>query len=564
MSSTHQMSFWNKYVFSTDHKVIGAQYLFTGMFLALVGGYLAYVFRMNLAFPGESIPLFGSLDAKTYNSFITQHGMIMFFWVAMPILVAAAGNFLIPTMIGTDDMAFPTVNMLSYWVFLISAVVLLIGFFLPGGAFGGGWTLYPPLSVSDFGYNNPNPGFWANFLTGGTFLILAVALEFISILMGGINFLVTTINKRAKGMSPFRMPIFIWFINIATLDFMFSVGPLVAGAFMLLLDRTMGTGFYDAYRGGDPILFQHLFWFFGHPEVYVILLPSLGMVAEVITTFSRKTLWGYRFIIYLSLISAVLAVIVWAHHQFISGIDPAMATFFSIGTIIISIPFAGIFLSFISTLWKANIKMDAPLMWALGLMGTFALLGGLTGLFLGSDAFDIYAHDTYFVVAHFHYTVFPIVIMGTFVGFYHWFPKFSGKMMHEGLSKLHFWLTFIFFNGFAFPLFILGLAGQHRRVANYSAFSDLMQEPYPSMRIFATVSAICLILSQLVFLFNLIKSLRNGKAAGNNPWNSTTLEWQTVSPPPHGNFDTYPTVYREAYEYSLPDEESDFTPQNQK
>ena len=561
MDNTHKLSFAKKYLFSTDHKVIGTQYLTVGLLMAVVGGFLAYVFRMQLAFPGESIPLYGEMDTQSYNSFVTIHGMIMFFWVAMPILLAAAGNYLVPTMIGTDDMAFPTLNMLSFWFFLVSTIVLLLSFFVPSGAFGGGWTIYPPLSVSDSGYGGGGT-FWENFWSGRTLLILAVALEFTSMLMGGINFVVTTINKRAKGLTPFKLPIVIWFINIASVIFMFSVGPLVAGAFMLLLDINIGTGFYDAARGGDPILFQHLFWFFGHPEVYVILLPTLGMVAEILPAMARKTLFGYRLIIWLAIVSAFLSVLVWAHHQFISGIDPIMATFFSIGTIIISIPFAGIFLSFIGTLWKGNIRFHVPMTWALGLIGTF-LIGGLTGLFLGSNAFDIFAHDTYFVVAHFHYTVFPIVIFGTFAGFYYWFPKFSGKMLNRTLGKLHFWLTFIFFNCFAFPLFILGLAGQHRRIADYSAFDSLMEAPYPTLRIIATISAICLLLSQLVFLLNLIRSFKRGEIAGKNPWQATTLEWQTESPPPHGNFETYPVVNHDPYEYSLPDREKDYCCQNE-
>jgi cytochrome c oxidase subunit 1 len=563
MSATHELSFWRKYVFSTDHKTIGAQYLFTGMIMALIGGYLAYVFRYNLAFPGETIPLFGKLGPNDYNSFVTNHGLIMFFWVAMPILVAAVGNFLIPIQLGTDDMAFPVLNMMSYWIFLLSAIVLMASFFMPGGAFGGGWTMYPPLSVSDFGYNNPNTGFWSNFFTGGTMMLMALTLEFVSLLMGGINFLVTFVNKRAKGMGFFKVPIVVWFVNIASLIFMFSVGPLIAGAFMLFLDRTVGTGFYDAYRGGDPILFQHLFWFFGHPEVYVILLPTLGIVGDILPVFSRKTFFGYRFVIYITLAAAVLSVIVWAHHQFVAGIDPRMATFFSIGTMIISVPFAGLFLAYIGTLWGGNIKLTTPMLWALGMLAVF-LIGGLTGLYLGASVFDIYAHDTYFVVAHFHYTVFPIVIFGTFAGFYYWGPKFMGRMFNSTLGKIHFWLTFIFFNGFAFPLFFLGLAGQHRRIANYSMFEHLMQEPYPSLRKVATISAIILILSQLVFLLNFILTMRKKKDAGKNPWQATTLEWQTDSPPGHGNFSEYPVVHHGPYEYSRPDMEEDFLPQNVK
>jgi cytochrome c oxidase subunit 1 len=559
--SHNKQSFWTRYVFSTDHKVIGMQYLITGLIMALVGGYLAYVFRMNLAYPGESVPLYGNLDPQQYNAFVTMHGMIMFFWVAMPILLAGFSNLLIPLMIGTDDMAFPTVNMMSFWIFFLSTVVLIISFFVPGGAAAAGWTIYPPLMTGT--HLQTQPDFLTTLFSGPTLLLLAVALEFVSMLMGGINFLVTTINKRAPGLTAFRLPVYVWFSNLASVIFMFSVGPLIAGAFMMLMDINIGTGFYDPNRGGDPILFQHLFWFFGHPEVYVVLLPSIGVTAEIISTFSRKPLFGYKLIIYSAIIASVLSVIVWAHHQFIAGIDPRMATFFSIGTILISLPFAAIILCYIATLWGGAIRMTMPMIWALAGIGTF-LIGGLTGLFLGSNTFDIYAHDTYFVVAHFHFVLIPIVFFGTFAAIYYWYPRYFGRMLDERIGKIHFWLTLISTFVFAGPLFFSGLAGEHRRIHNYLNFDSLMAEPYPLLREIATLGTIVLIVSQALIIFNLFWSYRKGKPAGNNPWQANTLEWQADYPLTHGNFTTYPEVFRGPYEYSRPDYEEDFYPQNKR
>jgi len=551
----HELSFWRKYIFSTDHKVIGMQYLLTGLLMVFLGGFFAYVFRMQLAFPGQAIPGFGKLDANTYNMLITMHGTIMIFWVAMPVLVAAFGNLLIPTMIGADDMAFPTLNMISYWVFFISTVVLILSMVLPG-PMATGWTAYPPLSANAY---PAKVDFWGGI--GGSLWILAVALEFIAFLIGGINFLVTTFNMRAPGMKLMDMPITVWMMDIAVLVFMFSVGPLVAGAVMLLFDRAFGTGFYNPAAGGDPILFQHFFWFFGHPEVYVILLPGLGMVAEILATMSRKPLFGYKAIIYASIISGFLSFIVWAHHQFIAGIDPRMAVFFSITTIMISVPFAVWMFAAIATLWKGSITLNTPMLFALGFIGEF-LLGGVTGIYLGASAFDIYAHDNYFVVAHFHYALIPDVFFGGLAAIYFWYPKFIGRMYNETLGKIHFWLTTIGFNMIFLPLFYNGFKGQHRRIFDYSAWPNLMAPDLVQNRVIATIGVIILIAAQIPFLINMIHSFRKGPKAERNPWKANSLEWATASPPPHGNFDTYPNVYRGPYEYSVPGREEDFWPQH--
>ena len=552
------LGFWRRRVFSTDHKTIGMQYMVTGLIFGLIGGYLAYVFRGQMVFADKMVPLFGAVDAQAYNTMVTMHGTIMVFWVAMPILLAGFGNFVIPLMVGTDDMAFPTVNMLSYWVFLLSGVVLLASFFVPGGAFDGAWTAYPPYSAG--GYIAPK-----SILTGlgGHMWILAVALEFVAFLMGGINFLVTAINKRAPGMTWFNMPIVLWMLIFAVLIFMFSVGPLIAGAVMLLLDRTIGTGFFNPAAGGDPILWQHLFWFFGHPEVYVLLLPSLGIVAEILPVFSRKPLFGYRIIVYSTFVAAFLSFVVWAHHQFVAGIDPRMSTFFSITTILISIPIAAIIFAYIATLWQGAVQLTTAMLFALGFVAEF-LLGGVTGIYLGASATDIYAHDTYFVVAHFHYTLFPITFFGGFAGIYYWYPKFIGRMYNETLGKIHFWLTVIFFNAAFLPLFKLGLMGQHRRVFDYTAFPSMMTDEMLRLRTIATYALIGMLLSQIPFIINVFLSAFKGKKAGKNPWQANTLEWAADSPPPHGNFESYPSIHRGPYEYSVPGREEDWWPQHEK
>ncbi|HWO88198.1 MAG TPA: cbb3-type cytochrome c oxidase subunit I [Gemmatimonadales bacterium] len=541
-----------KYLWSTDHKVIAMQYLFTGMFMGLIGGLMAYVFRMQIAFPGLPVPGYGVVSPGEYNALITNHGSIMIFWVAMPVLIAAFGNFLIPLMIGADDMVFPRINRLSYQIFFLSAVVILASLFVSGGGFGGAWTAYPPLSAQEQYNHTP---------LGSTLWLIAVALEFVAFLLGGINFIVTLMNGRAPGMKAYDIPLVCWMIVIASILFMLSVGPLIAGAGMLLFDQTLGTGFYDPTRGGDPILWQHLFWFFGHPEVYVVLLPAIGIVIEIVATFSRKKVFGYKVMLYTAVATGVLSFFVWAHHQFVAGIDPRMANVFMVTTLLISVPIAELVFVIIATLYGGSIRFTTPMLWALAFVAEF-LIGGVTGIFLGATGSDIYLHDTYFVLAHFHYTFFPIAIIGTFAAFTYWFPKMFGRMMDERLGKIHFWGTIIPFNFIFIPLFITGVGGDHRRIYNYENFPDLAHLHW--LRVVATVALLVMLLFQIPFFWNLVRSLRSGAKAGKNPWKANTLEWTAESPPPHGNWpaDQMPKVYRGPYEYGHKDRDEDYWPQN--
>ena len=548
-----RQSFFHKYLWSTDHKIIALQYTFTGMLMAMIGAFMAYVFRMQLAFPGRPVPGFGIVGPHEYNALVTNHGSLMIFWVAMPILLAGFGNFLIPLMVGADDMVFPRINRLSYQLFFLSAVVILASLFVPGGGFGGAWTAYPPLSAKQAFNLTP---------LGSTLWVIAVALEFIAFLLGGINFIVTAMNARAPGMKAFDVPIVVWTIVMASLLFMASVGPLIAGAVMLLFDQLLGTSFFDPNRGGDPFLWQHLFWFFGHPEVYVVLFPTMGMVAEIMTVFARKKLFGYRLIIYTFIATGILSFFVWAHHQFVAGIDPRMANVFTVTTLIISVPIAEMCFLYIATLYGGSITFSVPMLWALSFMAEF-LIGGVTGIYLGASGLDIHLHDTYFVIAHFHYTFFPIAIIGTFAGITYWFPKIFGRMMNETWGKIHFWGTIIPFNGIFLPLFVLGARGEHRRIFDYHAFPDLDNPQMVAMRIFATVSLLVMLAFQPIFLVNFINGMRRGRKAERNPWRANTLEWTADSPPPHGNWSTMPQVYRGPYEYSVPGRAEDYWPQNE-
>jgi cytochrome c oxidase subunit 1 len=469
----------------------------------------------------------------------------------MPVLIAGLGNYLIPLMIGCDDMVFPRLNRLSYQIFFVSTVLILVSLFVPGGGFGGAWTAYPPLSANPQFNHTPY---------GAPLWLIAVALEFVAFLLGGINFITTVMNARAPGMTPWRIPIFVWMVVIASVVFMASVGPLVAGAVMLLFDQLLGTHFYDPRNGGDPLLWQHLFWFFGHPEVYVVLLPALGVVAEVITVFARKKLFAYKTILYTSFATGIISFFVWAHHQFVAGIDPRMAHLFTITTLIISIPIAEMTFAFIATLYGGSIEFRTPMLWAVAFIAEF-LIGGVTGIFLGANATDIYLHDSYFVVAHFHYTFFPIAIIASFAALTYWFPKMFGRHMNETLGKIHFWGTIVPFNLIFIPLFVLGAAGQHRRIYSYEHFSQLFTPGLQNLRVLATSALVVMLIVQILFLYNFFRSIWWGEKAEENPWKANTLEWSAPSPPPHGNFATMPAVYRGPYEYSVPGRSVDFWPQ---
>jgi cytochrome c oxidase subunit 1 len=547
-----EAGFWGTYVFATDHKMIAKQYLGLGVFWTVVGGFLAFAIRWQLAWPETAIPGLGEIGPETYNVLVTMHGTIMVFFVAMPILLGAFGNFLIPLMIGARDMVFPRLNMLSVWVFGLASVVLLASFFVPGGAASAGWTGYPPLS-DRVDYTGVN---W-----GINLWLLAHALEFASFLMGGVNYLTTAIVLRAPGMTFFRMPLVVWDELIAALLFLLSVGPLIAGAVMLLLDRLIGTRFFLPEGGGDPLLWQHLFWFFGHPEVYVVLLPAVGFVLEVLPVFSRKPIFGYRWIIWATIVAGALSFIVWAHHMFVSGMDPRLAMPFSVTTILISVPFAFVMFAMIATLWGGSIRLDTAMLFALGFVTMF-IVGGLTGIFNGSAPVDIYINNTYFVVAHFHYTLFSAVFFGGFAGLYFWFPKMTGRMFSEGLGKLHFWLTLVFFNLTFFPMHNVGLLGMVRRIANPLQYDALV--PYQWLNVVISLGAFGLVASQLPLVANVAWSLLAGKRAPANPWDAATLEWAAPSPPPHGNWGAeLPVVHHGPYEYSVPATSRDWIPQDQ-
>ena len=526
-----ELGFWRTYVFSADHKMIGRQFLFLGFFMLVLGGLMAMMIRWELAWPETAVPGLkwlpepyaydGIIPPQTYNMLFTIHATLMIFFVVMPIMVGCFGNFLIPLMIGARDMAFPTLNMLSFWVGLLAGLVMLAGFFVPGGHAAAGWTAYAPLSAKA-AYTGVN---WGQNLWIISLLILGV-----SSLMGSINYITTIVNMRAPGMSYFRMPLIIWSLFITAVLLLLALPVLTAALAMLLFDRALGTSFFLPEGGGEPLLWQHLFWFFGHPEVYVLVLPAMGATSDILSTFSRKPVFGYHAMAFSMIAIAFLSWIVWGHHMFVSGMNPLMGTAFMMSTMVIAVPSAIKTFNWLGTLWRGSIHFTSPMLFALGFVSNF-LIGGLSGIFMASTPVDIYIQDTYFIVAHFHYTLFSATFFAGFAGLYFWFPKMFGRMMSETLGKIHFWLTFIFFNAVFLPMHVVGLRGMMRRIADPTQYAFL--QPIQPLNVFITVAAILLLLSQFLFVINFFWSLLAGKRAERNPWQSNTLEWAAPSPPPH-------------------------------
>ncbi|MEQ9403711.1 MAG: cbb3-type cytochrome c oxidase subunit I [Cyclobacteriaceae bacterium] len=568
----HEQSFVSKYIFSTDHKTIAKQFLITGIIWAVIGGGLSVIFRLQLGFPdmdmgwlkpmlGEWITVEGKLDPEFYLAMVTMHGTIMVFFVLTAGLSGTFSNFLIPLQIGARDMASGFMNMLSYWFFFASGVVMFISLFIETGPASGGWTIYPPLSAV--------PQAMSGSGTGMTLWLVSMALFIASTLLGGINYITTIINMRTEGMSFSRLPLTIWAFFITAVLGLLSFPVLLSAALLLIFDRSFGTSFYlsDIFIagealpnvGGSPILFQHLFWFLGHPEVYIVILPALGITSEIISTNSRKPIFGYKAMIGSMLGIGFLSFIVWAHHMFITGMNPFLGSVFTILTLIIAVPSAIKAFNYITTLWKGNIIFTPAMLFSIGLV-SFFISGGLTGLFLGNSVLDINLHDTYFVVAHFHLVMGSASFFGMLAGVYHWFPKMFGRMMNDKLGKLHFWLSFVGIYLVFFPLHYIGIAGFPRRYYAFTSFDTF--SGFMDLNSLVSIAAILTFSAQFIFLFNFFYSIFRGKLAPANPWKSNTMEWTTPRFPEHGNWPgAIPRVFRWAYDYSKPGAKDDFIPQ---
>jgi cytochrome c oxidase subunit 1 len=587
----HEPGFFSKYIFSTDHKVIGIQYGLMSLSFMLFGFCLMLMMRWQIAHPGVPVPVFGPLLEKIlgspaaggaispdlYNSFGAMHGTIMVFLGVVPLAFAAFGNYVTPLMIGAPDMAFPKLNMASFHVFFLGGVVMLVSFFIPGGAAQAGWTSYSPLATTI-----PT--------NGQAFWLVGMVLLITSSLLGAVNFIATIIQLRAPGMTWMRLPFFVWAQFVTAFLLLLAFPPLEAAGLLQLMDNVAGTSFFlptglavggqlaNVSGGGSPLLWQHLFWFLGHPEVYVLILPAMGIVAEVITNNTRKPIWGYKSLVYAALAVGFMSFIVWAHHMYLTGMGQKIATFFQTTTMIVSIPSVIILTCMFLSLWGGSIRFNTPMLFALAFLPMFGI-GGLTGLPLGLAASDLYLHDTYYVIAHFHYVVAPGTIFALFAGVYFWFPKMTGRRMNEFWGGVHFWCSFVFMNVVFMPMFAQGIKGMLRRMSdggvNYSAavvnktgsaaspMIDALPGTVMQLNGWILWAAIALGIAQIPFILNLFWSISHGeKVNSDNPWHATTLDWQTPTPPPHGNFAHEPLVVRGPYEYSAPGAAEDFTPQS--
>jgi len=581
----HEPGFWQKYIFSTDHKIIGIQYGFTALVFMLIGFALMILMRWQLANPGTAFPVIGSWFGETYmpngvmtpefyNSLGAMHGTIMVFLAVVPLAFGAFGNYVMPLQIGAPDMAFPKLNMASYWAYFVGGVIMFASFFVPGGAAKSGWTNYPPLSgIAD----NPmfKPDLYHVFFNGQTLWLVAMIFVITSSLLGSVNFITTVIQLRAKGLTWMRLPFFVWAQFISAFLLLLAFPPLEAAAVMQLMDRLAGTSFFmptglvvdgtavDALSGGgSPLLYQHLFWFLGHPEVYVLILPALGIVSEIIANNTRKPLFGYRMMVYSVVVLGFLSFIVWAHHMYLTGMGTKISMFFQTTTMLISIPSVIIITSLLISLWGGSIRFNIPMLFATAFIPMFGI-GGLTGLPLAFNATDLHLHDTYYVIGHFHYVVAPGTIFALFAGIYYWFPKMTGRHMNTFLGHLHFWPSLILMNGVFFPMFIQGMRGFHRRWYDGGQVWEFTQDLLWLNQVMS-ISAFLLAIAQIPFMINLFMSIKFGKkVTSDNPWNATTLEWATPTPPGHGNFLKEPVVYRGPYEYSVPGAPTDFSMQNE-
>jgi cytochrome c oxidase subunit I len=588
----HEPSFLYKYIFSTDHKVIGVQYGLCGLLFLLFGFFLMMVMRWTIAYPGEpmpglqffsSFPIIGEwwaaqidrwapggvVTPELYNMFGAMHGTIMVFMGIVPLGFAAFGNFVMPLQIGAIDMAFPKLNAWSFWLFFMGGALMIISFFLPTGAAQTGWTNYSPLATTTYLIVENT------FMTGQTWWLLAMVLVISSSLLGSVNFITTLINLRARGLTWMRLPFFCWAMLVTSFLLLLAFPPLEVAAVLQVVDRIFGSSVFlptglvsggkllDISGGGNPLLYQHLFWFLAHPEVYVLILPAFAIVSDVIPCNARRPLWGYKAMVYSVMILGFLSFVVWAHHMYLTGMGTMMATYFQITTVMISVPSVMLLTCLMITLWGGSIRFNSQMLFASAFLPMFGI-GGLTGLPLAFSFIDLHLHDSYYVIGHFHYVVAPGTVFALFAGVYHWYPKITGRFLNDTLGKIHFWPSLVFMNVIFGPMLFQGFAGFHRRWYDGGKAFEATTKEYLWSNELITFGAYGLALAQVVFIWNVFSSIKGGKKVTNdNPWDATTLEWDTPTPPPHGNFIKEPIVYRDPYEYSVPGASKDFTPQSE-